>query len=242
MPSILTAPYSNLRQLAAGRRNIRHSLGIATAAEAVGPITPGCEIFGLTGGQFSLIDLLGHCLDCARPATLDLSTWTAAVFDIGVIHKRMMTGDIMAVRFLLDYSYKIRQPESFAALAEGFGVESMRMTENHCKFAVIRGPRLNLAIRSTMNLNDNRRLESFEISDDADFAGLLSNTMDLFFAEASGAVSSDRKPNQHTKAYDKIVGAGPGARDTENVKKYFGKGRFDQDVSRVGLIRGSCHG
>ena len=54
----------------------------ASAREAIGPITPGQDVFVLTFGQFSLIDVLVHVLDEIGPASVDISTWTAAHADV----------------------------------------------------------------------------------------------------------------------------------------------------------------
>ena len=54
----------------------------AQAKEAIGPIRPGQDVFILTFGQFSLIDVLVHVLDEIGPASVDISTWTAAHADV----------------------------------------------------------------------------------------------------------------------------------------------------------------
>jgi len=57
-------------------------LAVPEAAAALGRITPGCEIYALTKGAFSLVDVLVHCLDATGPADVVVSTWTAAGADI----------------------------------------------------------------------------------------------------------------------------------------------------------------
>lgn len=42
------------------------------AAQAIGSLENGCEIFGLTKGQFSISDVIQHCLTETGPATVDI--------------------------------------------------------------------------------------------------------------------------------------------------------------------------
>ncbi len=65
-----------------------------SVAEAVGPVLPGCEIYGLTGGDFSLIDLIEHCLGFTGPARGVLSTWTASNSDLTFAYKLMSCGSL----------------------------------------------------------------------------------------------------------------------------------------------------
>ena len=55
---------------------------LQSAGLAIGSLTKGCEIFGLTKGNFSLISILEHCLEQTGLADVVVSTWTAAAVDI----------------------------------------------------------------------------------------------------------------------------------------------------------------
>ena len=50
-----------------------------TAADCIGPITPGMSLFAITRGQFSMIDAVMHVLDCAGPANVSLWTWSSTI-------------------------------------------------------------------------------------------------------------------------------------------------------------------
>ena len=53
-----------------------------SAAEAIKGLEPGgVDVYGLTAGQFSLLELIEAVLDVTGPAELALSTWTAAPSD-----------------------------------------------------------------------------------------------------------------------------------------------------------------
>ena len=73
-------------------RVIRKGIAAKIVAEAVGEITTGCEIYGLTKGQWSLIDLIEYCLETTGPAELIISTWTAANADIGFANALLTNG------------------------------------------------------------------------------------------------------------------------------------------------------
>lgn len=58
------------------RTRVIRASKVGTAREAIGEITPGCNIFVFTYGQFSLIDALCELLRQAGPSHVTLSTWT----------------------------------------------------------------------------------------------------------------------------------------------------------------------
>ena len=168
---LLTFPTVCRRDQVHSRRELRRCLAEPIAAAAIGTLTPGCELYGLTKGQFSLVDIIVACLAQTGSADLTLSTWTAAGSDIDFAMKLLADGRIRSMRFIVDYSFQSRQPAYCAALRERFGDDAIRVTKNHCKFVLILNDVWNLAIRTSMNLNENRRLENFEISDDPALGG-----------------------------------------------------------------------
>lgn len=152
------------------------------AWQAIGDITPGCEIFGFTKGQFSLIDVITALLAQTGPAHVDISTWTAANADIRHAQQFVESGKILSTRWVIDRSFPTRQPEYFKDLIDRFGADSIRLTQTHAKFCTIRNDDWNLVVRTSMNLNRNPRFENFEISDDADFADYFSMIVDEIFS------------------------------------------------------------
>ncbi len=64
-------------------RKVRRELTTSVCSDALGPIGKGCEIYCLTMGKFSLIDVIEHVLASTGPADVVVSTWTAAGADIG---------------------------------------------------------------------------------------------------------------------------------------------------------------
>ena len=82
------------------------ALQLKTAASAIGHLDHGCEIFGLTKGNFSLISILEHCLGQTGPADLVISTWTAAAVDIQAAEKFLEDRRVKSIQFLVDQSFR----------------------------------------------------------------------------------------------------------------------------------------
>lgn len=158
---------------------------IATAAEAISTIEPGTDTFILTYGQFSLVDAMVAILDQTGPATIDLSTWTAADSHLQQSFELMQSGNITRMRMILDRSFENRQPEFFCMLQQLFGPECVRFIKTHAKFLVIRSASHNIVVRSSMNLNENLRLENIEVSESREFADFFTRLVDAIFEEVS---------------------------------------------------------
>lgn len=162
-------------------RAIRRSVS-TTAAEAIGQISPGCEVFVLTDGRFSLIDVLAHVVETIGPCEVYLSTWNAAGDDIQAAHAFVLDGRVKSMRLVVDPSFRARKPEFCRVLTDLFGNDAIRTIPIHAKFATVRAPGWTLAIRSSMNLNPNRRVETVEISDDPSLCSFLTGFVDEVFA------------------------------------------------------------
>lgn len=239
MPEVIKRKRNTLRG-----REVRRTLCAKAVVEAVGPIEHGCEIYGLTKGAWSLIDLIEHALAHTGPAEITLSTWTAAGADIGFANRLLVNGTILSLRFVVDFSFPSRQPAYCAALREAFGDDAIRITKNHAKFVLIRNADWNIVIRTSMNLNENRRLESWELSDCSAIAGFLQEVVDELFGAQSPAETFGRKPGEHVKAFETDWGDTGDARAaaaSTDTAKYFGDGPFDNDLRRIGqTYLGGC--
>ena len=170
-------------------------------ADAVGPIEKGCEVYGLTKGQWSLIDLIEHCLSYTGPAHCVVSTWTAAGADVDFALGFLADERLLSLRFIVDFSFPSRQPAYCAALREAFGDDAIRVTKNHAKFVLLRNDEWDLAIRTSMNLNENRRCENFEVSDCPALAGYLQEFVDELFREQSAKEAFEMTPGAHQRAF-----------------------------------------
>ena len=137
-----------------------------SALESLGTIYKGMEIFGLTKGQFSIINLIEEILIQAGKADVIISTWTAADAEIKKAEEFLKNGLINTIKFIVDRSFPTRQKNYCDLLINTFGEKSIRMTRSHCKFIIIKNKQWNIVVRTSMNLNENKRIENFEISDD----------------------------------------------------------------------------
>ncbi len=229
-------------------RVVRRTVARASAAEVIGELTPGCEIFGLSKGQFSLVDIIEHVLKYTGPASVLLSTWTAANADLTAAnadltfaYELLRNGSITAIRFVVDFSFPTRQPEYCAALREKFGDDAVRVTKTHAKFVVIRNAAWAVVIRSSMNLNENRRLESFEISDCRQMADFCEEVVDALFQSQRVAEGFTNGPYQNMQAFESFLEEGASApvdvKRSTDTAKYFGDGRYDNDIRRAGRVQ-----
>lgn len=162
------------------------------AATAIGPLTPGIECYCLTYGHFSLIDALVYLVEQTGPADVLLSTWTAADSDLTAAARLVEQSKIRTMRLIVDGSFLTRQPAYCAKMRQLFGDDCIRTTRTHAKFATITNDNWNLAVRTSMNLNENPRLENIEISDDPALAGfLLAVAAELFGEQKPGDYAID---------------------------------------------------
>lgn len=148
----------------AGSRRVFRKDGHADAAALIGDLSDGEEIAGVTNGQFSLVDILRHVLTQTGPADVVIATWTMGIYDAEKAYAFVNDHLIRNIRFIVDPSMFMRRRELSSVLVKGFGVESFRAVNSHAKFCTVRGESLAVCIRSSMNLNENNRLESFDIS------------------------------------------------------------------------------
>lgn len=161
-----------------------------SAAEAIGTLTPDLNLFGLTKGQFSLVDLLSAVLRQTGPARLSCSTWTAADASLAEVEEFLHSGLITDARFLVDFSFQRRQPGILNQMRQRFGSDCVRVTRNHSKFVLLKNEAWQLTLKTSMNLNQNPRLENFELSTDPGLFGFLEQLLNEMFSQK--ALESER--------------------------------------------------
>ena len=158
------------------------------ACDAIGDLTQGCEIFILTYGQFSLIDAIAALLKKTGPADVILSTWTAGHTDLTTAANLLAGPEIKSFRMMVDRSFLTRQPGYCRRMIDLFGTDCLRTWRAHAKFAVIKNAQWTLAIRTSMNLNTNPRIENLEISDDPALCEFFVTIADDLFAEQNSGI------------------------------------------------------
>lgn len=179
------------------RRTTRTRFSRAAAAtETIAGFDRDTDILGLTYGQFSLLDLIDAVLDITGPAHVTIGTWSAGFYDVDAAVAWRDSGRLLSARFVMDSSEKRGQatPGDVATL---FGADSIRTTRSHAKFVLISNDAgWRVVITSSMNLNLNKRLEQFELTDDPDRYALLNEFVEAVWAELPEGATRDRKmPN-----------------------------------------------
>lgn len=163
-------------------RKTQHGMRGESARRCIGKIEKGVDIFGLTKGDFSMIDILRHIIDEIGPCDVDVGTWTAAHSDIKQAFTLLEDKRLRNVRFLVDRSFPARQPKYYQALLRAFGRDSVRMARFHAKFILAENDDYSVAVRTSMNLNENKRIEFYELSEGSPISGYLKHITDYHFA------------------------------------------------------------
>ena len=163
-------------------REFRHGTRGESASRCIGDITKGCEVFGLTKGDFSMIDILRHVAKQIGPCRIDIGTWTAAAAEIKQAFTMLEDRNIITMRWLVDRSFPARQGKYYASLLDKFGRNSVRLARFHAKFILLENDDFSVAIRTSMNLNENKRIEFYEISEGTPISGYLKQVVDYHFA------------------------------------------------------------
>ncbi len=157
-----------------GKRNIVDLRRKESAAVALKELErDGCELFGLTKGQFSLTDMIRAIIEKPGPAALTISTWTAAKADVTQMMELLSSGQITSCRWLVDLTFVRRCPSLAQEIRQKFGDDAIRVTKTHAKFCTIVNNNWKVALRSSMNLNQNPRLESFQVGHDPELCCFL---------------------------------------------------------------------
>jgi hypothetical protein len=167
------------------KREYHHAMRGESAQRAIGSIEKGSEIFGITKGDFSMIDILRHVVREIGPCHIDIGTWTAASADIQIAFDMLKDDDILSMRWLVDRSFPQRQERYYAALLQRFGQDCVRLARFHAKFILLYNDKFSVAVRTSMNLNLNQRIEFYEISEGTEISGFLKEITDFHFAQPS---------------------------------------------------------
>jgi len=150
---------------APSRRRARAVESFASAAECIGPVEPGMALFAVTRGQFSMLDAVLHVLDQIGPSEVSVWTWAIADYEVDVftrfLHDRRITGGTLVV----DRSAEQRNAELIDEWRRKFGVERVKVCQNHAKIARVWTVERHVLCRGSMNLNFNPRFEQLDITE-----------------------------------------------------------------------------
>lgn len=173
------------------KKAIAKRSGDIIASNAIEGFSKNGRVCGLTNGAFSLISLIEAVLSVTGPANIVISTWSAGLYDAGALNSLMACGKVIDVKLILDRSFKTRQKGYSFYLQDVFKEENIRTTDTHAKFVLIKNEDWNVCIRSSMNLNENKRCENFDVDDNIDIYNLFNEfANDLFKLQPKGLIES----------------------------------------------------
>lgn len=173
------------------KKAIAKRSGDIIAANAIEGFSKNGRVCGLTNGAFSLISLIEAVLNVTGPAEIVISTWSAGLYDAGALNSLMACGKVIDVKLILDRSFKTRQKGYSFYLQDVFKEENIRTTDTHAKFVLIKNEEWNVCIRSSMNLNENKRCENFDVDDNIDIYNLFNDfANELFKLQSKGIIES----------------------------------------------------
>lgn len=157
----------------------------ANAAEALADFDQETDVVGLMTGRFGLIHLLRHLFTITGPGNLTVSSWRLYAKDVDHVLKTLAAGRLLSARWLLDSTFQHRQPLEANQIREKFGRSALRVTRNHAKFLLLGTPdrRWTITIKTSANLNQNPRLEHFDITNDPNLFDFLNQIVDGIFSQ-----------------------------------------------------------
>lgn len=188
----LTAKTELARRKRDVKRELRDQRRTTSAADAIAGFDKELTIYGFTKGQFSLIQLIKAALDVTGPASLTLSTWTAANADVTEVLEFCASGIVTDSRWLVDLSFSKRTPQLAHRIRMIFGDDAIRVAKNHAKFALIGNEQWRVVIHTSMNLNHNPRFENFEIAHDPELYGFHETIIDEIWRRQARSVEGQR--------------------------------------------------
>jgi len=173
------------------KKVVAYRYGLQFAKDAVKGFDKDSRVVGLTNGAFSLLSLIEAVLDHTGPADVTISTWSAGLYDAGALNSLVASGLIKDVRLILDRSFKTRQSGYALYIQDVFDIDNIRTTNTHAKFVLIKNEHWNVCIRSSMNLNENKRSENYDIDNNIDIYNLFNDfANDLFKKQKQGFIES----------------------------------------------------
>ena len=189
--------------------------GVVVARDVLKGFDGSFDLWGITKAQFSMLDLIQAILEKTGKADVAVSTWTCGIYDAEAIWNFVNEDRIDNLRWVVDCSFfRARNPKRSGSreFLAAFGAENIRAIDNHAKYTLIGNDKFKVTICSSMNLNKNKRLESFQISANPDVYDFYIKIIDQIFAETRTPFVGMRHTREELKALifedEKEKGAG----------------------------------
>jgi len=148
-------------------------MGRCRPADIFPDLRKNSSCFGLNNGSFSFGDVIEHVLNHTGRAHALISSWVASERSIKQVLRYFKNKRFLSVKFLLDRMFPNSRPDIFQYVVDNFGVDSIRVSYVHSKFCALYNEEWFFVIETSANLNKNRRLESFRITEDEKFVSFF---------------------------------------------------------------------
>lgn len=156
------------KQQAATRRRSKVVEGFKCASETIGDIKKGMGLFAITRGQFSMIDVVRHCVEQIGPCDVSVWTWCIADYEVEAFEWFLSSKALTGGRLIIDRSAEQRNKELIERWRSTFGTDAVRVVVNHAKIATLQNAEYKILCRGSMNLNFNPRFEQLDITEGGD--------------------------------------------------------------------------
>lgn len=133
-------------------------------------------------GNWSLYQLLSHCLSFSGKAVVKISSFSLSENAIRSFIDDRDKGLIDSIVMLFDISIPKRKFDMMLFAHEV--ISEIRLAPNHSKVILIRGEIMDIAIISSHNLTPNPRIEAGCIFTRPDIFDFYSSMFDYFFSKA----------------------------------------------------------
>ena len=201
------------RSSAFGRRREQSARCFAAASQAVAGLDRDGHVFGITKGQFSMIDIAAAVLEKTGPADVAVWTWCIAEYEVEAIGAFIDRGDIRDFRLVMDWAGAQRDMPIVSDLQNRFGIDCIRVTKTHAKIVMISNDDWKIVIRGSMNLNANPRFEQFDVSDGGAAWQVMDEVMVEMWARAKPLPARKMKHSDAVNLLDASVSAVPNTPD-----------------------------
>lgn len=126
-------------------------------AQAIRDLDQQSNIFFLTDGAWSNIDLIGYILDFTGPANLYFTTWSIAADTITKLGSWKENGQVLSMHAILDQGIRNRKPE---ILQQAIGTfTNLKLIKIHAKVTVIQNEQYSVVLMGSANFTKNPRKE-----------------------------------------------------------------------------------
>lgn len=126
--------------------------------DAMGVLAPGMDKHFYSSGAFNLVQLLFYILRQTGPAHLFLTTYSISMDSIAAFRRKLDTGDLLSIRFLIDNRVRSISPKPFDCLVNSFP-GCYRCLALHAKVALIYNEKWHITIVGSQNATHNPKLE-----------------------------------------------------------------------------------